>query len=122
MKLSLPVSFFGEGQCGTEDVTAKRVGPLAVHKEIRNESRWNVSHINTGRHVGLSLCCQDSAVKLAKALQHLNWDFTLTTEKWVEKFPEKVKEDMREAARIVHSWANPCAVCTPKADPPKEAA
>ena len=76
-------------------VQAHIVGPFGIHRE--RFLGWNLTHVKNGiavkKFISFRLAC-----KLAKALRHLDWDFTdlkFENKKWL-----KIRD---EAERIIKS-------------------
>ena len=85
-------------------------GQLAVHKHIvfggpngkpfdpvkdalpwERSHGWAVSHLGTGRAIRKGVETKDQAVKIAKALQHLDWDFTSKNSPKVKQMAPQVR-------------------------------
>lgn len=59
-----------------QPVSALVIGPLAVHRELGNDYRqWAVSHVRTGYRIRGAIKTKARALRVAEALQFLDWNF-----------------------------------------------
>lgn len=79
-------------------VQAYIVGPFGIHRDVGKSQRflgWNLTHVKSGiavkKFISFRLAC-----KLAKALKHLDWDFT-------DPDDAKFKAIKNEAWKIIKS-------------------
>lgn len=79
-------------------VSAIVIGPLAVHREL-DSGRWAVSHVRTGYRIRGGIRSKARALRIAHALQFLDWNFrSVRTRKITKRFGERV------------NWAIDCTV------------
>lgn len=72
-------------------VSAFVIGPLAVHRELGNGyNRWAISHVTTGYRVIGEIKSRASALRMADALQFLDWNFKSPKSRKVKAIGNKV--------------------------------
>lgn len=86
------VTFDHDGVQVAAPVNAVVVGPLAVHRELANDyNRWAVSHVRTGYRVRGGIKSKARALRVAEALQFLDWNFrSARTRKITKRFGQRV--------------------------------
>ncbi len=90
---------------GEKTIRALKVGEFfAVHASPLR--LFTLSHIPSGRAVQTGMCCQRSAVGLAKALKGFEWNYSLPHDSDA-KFPKRLQKSMRQAALVVGTWRCP---------------
>lgn len=101
---------------GPFEIFGVRVGPLVVHNTTGAKllGRWTISHAHSGTAVRRDLCCQYSALALAKALKHLDWDFTVTIVAGKVKLGHHNAADLAKGSIICSSWPERCGRCAPR--------
>lgn len=74
-----------------QSVKAIVIGPLAVHRELDNDYKWwAVSHVRTGCRVKGLIRTRGRAIRIANALQFLDWNFRSPKSSKVKAMAEKV--------------------------------
>lgn len=105
---------------GEYEIFGVRVGPLAVYKSTGQEfqGRWTIGHIRTGFAVRRDMCCQYSALGLANAMYHLDWNFSATAAPGEKvKLGRHNKADIATAQSISRGWPERCGRCAPRPRP-----
>jgi hypothetical protein len=76
----------------TKRIPALIVGPLAVHHDLYEDAHlWVVTHIRTGYAVRRRIKSRARAIRVAKALQFLDWNFRSPKSRKVKAMAEKVQ-------------------------------
>jgi hypothetical protein len=108
VKLNVPIGREDTGKLGDEEVRGLRVGPLLVHPDVRDLACYTVTHIQSGRAVRQGICCKVSAIALAKALKHLDWNVTVDSGEMTARIPAALKAKAQEILRKWESSVHQC--------------
>ena len=106
MKITMKVPFQKDLGDGTRshvmymDVTGETVGPFVVHRSIRNQARWSVTHMKTGYQCGDSPDKQAARVSAERMAELADWDFDdpAAVKSWDAKVVEEIRLIMMVAA------------------------